>query len=169
MGTMRTTPQLMSHEAAARLCLDCGLCCNGVLFDLVKLQPEDNAKALTARGLKIKKRQFFTQPCTALGTGLLCGIYQHRPTRCRLFECQQFTQVAEGKISEEEAKSRIEDVKQRVLKVESLIQTSASDNPRKALSQRYANVMAEAPESNEELRAEMMELQVILNEQFRLG
>jgi hypothetical protein len=56
-----------------------------------------------------------------------------------------------------------------VLKIESLLGVSDNDNQRKALAQRYANAMAEAPEPNEELRAEMTELQVILDAQFRLG
>jgi Fe-S-cluster containining protein len=137
-----------------------------VLFDLVKLQPEDNAKALTARGLKIKKRQFFTQPCSALH-GLQCVMYEHRPTRCRLFECGQFQQVAQGKLSESEAKARIEDVKQRVLKIESLLGASDNDNQRKALAQRYANVMADVVDENGELRDEMEQLQSLLNEHFR--
>lgn len=156
-----------AHQAAARLCLDCGLCCNGVLFDLVKLQPGDNAKALGARGIKIKKRQFFTQPCGAL-CDLHCTIYEDRPTRCRLFECKQFQQVAKGQLTEEAAKARINEVKDRVSKVESLIARTGHDNPRKPLAQRYANVLAATPASAEELTTEMNELQKMLNDHFRV-
>ena len=139
----------MPHEtalsaAAARLCLDCGLCCNGVLFDQVMLQPEDHAKALAARGLKIKKKQFFTQPCAAL-CGALCTVYEDRPTRCRLFVCRQFKQVAAGKIQEADARARITEARRLVARVEALLQRTADDNLRKSLSQRFANALALEP------------------------
>ena len=43
--------------AAAHLCAACGLCCNGVMFHTVKLQPNDSAPALAALGLKLKRKQ----------------------------------------------------------------------------------------------------------------
>ena len=131
--------------AAARLCLDCGLCCNGVLFDLVRLQPGDRAKALTAKGLKIKKGQWFTQPCTAL-SGRLCQIYAHRPGRCRLFECRQYQRVAAGEESTATALARIEHVRKAVARMEELlVACTGGGNVRKPLTQRYATAMAALP------------------------
>lgn len=129
-----------TQQAAERLCLDCGLCCNGVLFDQVVLQPADQIAALSARGLKIKKRQFFHQPCTAL-CGSLCQIYACRPTRCRAFECRQFQQVAAGKVDENDARARIDDVRASVASIELLLNRSEHDNPRKSLAQRVATVV----------------------------
>ncbi|HEV2210350.1 MAG TPA: YkgJ family cysteine cluster protein [Verrucomicrobiae bacterium] len=37
------------------LCLACGLCCNGVIFADVKLQPDDSAEALRNLGLPLKR------------------------------------------------------------------------------------------------------------------
>lgn len=147
------------------LCLDCGLCCNGVLFDLVKLQPGDNARALGALGLKIKKREHFPQPCSALH-GVTCQIYESRPTRCRLFECRQFKLVAEGSITESEARARIDDVRDRVKKLESLLTQHPDDNPRKALQQRVAKVLLES--DNAVLQTGWNELQALLDEHFRV-
>ena len=46
-----------SNEARAEeLCLDCGLCCNGVIFARVQLQAEDKAVRLHALGLPVSKR-----------------------------------------------------------------------------------------------------------------
>lgn len=164
----------MSQNAANRLCLDCGLCCNGVLFDQVVLQPEDNAKALSAIGLKIKKKQFFAQPCSAL-CGVLCTIYADRPVRCRKFVCRQHQKVAAGKLTEEAAMSRIREVQQQVAAVEKLLGLSSDDNLRKSLAQRFANAMAVLPETeaetspyHTELAEAIKQLQAQLGEHFRV-
>src|SRR5262245_12458302 len=88
---------------AKRLCLACGLCCNGVLFKDVKLQPGDDAVKLRTLGLPLRSgrgaenhisssparlgKLKFTQPCAALCADNLCHIYADRPVRCRQFEC----------------------------------------------------------------------------------
>ena len=155
---------------AAPLCLDCGLCCNGVLFDRVYLQRGDIPKALTSQGLKIKKGQWFNQPCTAV-CGTLCRLYQDRPARCRLFECRQFQQVAAGLISYESAADRIRSVKIQLTELENLLAGCGGGNVRKPLAQRYATVV-EASRSgivNPLLTAAMAQLQADLNAHFRPG
>lgn len=150
--------------------MDCGLCCNGVMFDMVMLQPGDNPKALKAHGLKIKRREHFRQPCIAL-CGTQCTIYQHRPTRCRLFECQQYQQVAAGDLAEDTARARIEDVKQRVIRIESLMEGSIGNDPHKSLWKRYANTLASPPDASPEcteLIKEMNKLQAVLTDHFRV-
>ncbi len=131
-------------DAAAALCLDCGLCCNGVLFDQVRLVAGDNAKALSARGLKLKQRRFFNQPCTAL-CGSQCTIYGDRPTRCRQFECRQYQRVAAGEIPAASAAGRIGEVRCQVAGIEALLAAAGATNRRKPLAQRYATVMAAVP------------------------
>ena len=77
-----------------RFAQECGLCCNGVIFADVQLEPEDDAQLLQSLGLKfalnrksqIVKRKFL-QPCTAFA-GCQCNIYSDRPRHyCRQFEC----------------------------------------------------------------------------------
>lgn len=174
------------EQQASDLCLDCGLCCNGVLFDLVMLQPGDHAKALSARGLKIKKGDRFNQPCTAL-CGVLCGIYPHRPARCRLFVCRQIQLVTAGESTLGAAGERIREAKEKVARVEALLETTGSSNPRKPLAHRYATVMGqrmaavpEKTEAGEEVRdfgepstdsalvSAMGDLQIFLANNFRV-
>ena len=160
-----------AQAAASRLCLDCGLCCNGVMFDRVMLQPGDNPKALKAHGLKIKRREFFPQPCIAL-CGTKCTMYQHRPTRCRLFECRQYQQVAAGELAEAEALNRIREVKQQVLVIDSLLEGTVANNPRKSLSQRCASALMELPEGtahHDGLTTAMANLQAVLADHFRVA
>ena len=105
-------PQMIPIEkstAASRLCTECGLCCNGVMFHTVKLQPADSAKELAALGLKLKRKKgnhYILQPCPAF-CGSHCSIYESRPERCRLFECRQLKSVAAGEITEDAALDRI--------------------------------------------------------------
>ena len=46
-----------ASAVGARLCAACGLCCNGVVFHTVRLQPGDSAKSVAALGLKLKRKQ----------------------------------------------------------------------------------------------------------------
>jgi hypothetical protein len=112
------------------------------MFDRVMLQREDRPRALTALGLRIKKRSFFNQPCTAL-CGVQCTIYAERPVRCRQFECRQFREVASGQIPESTARARIDEVRRQVAHLESLLAVSGGENVRKPLVQRHATALAE--------------------------
>ncbi len=172
---------------AAGLCLDCGLCCNGVLFDMVELQPGDLAKALTAKGLKIKKKRWFRQPCAALCDGTLCALYLDRPVRCRAFECRTYKAVAGSELSAELARHRIAEARRQVVEVESLLGQFDELQTGKPLAQRVANVLArqpagalEKPERNHPpampgdigrllaLEQEMARLSTFLDEHFRI-
>ncbi|MES2470544.1 MAG: YkgJ family cysteine cluster protein [Verrucomicrobiota bacterium] len=167
-------PEPTPADAAAALCLDCGLCCNGVLFDQVRLVAGDNAKALSARGLKLKQRSFFNQPCTAL-CGSQCTIYGDRPARCRKFECRQYQLVAAGEIPAASAAGLIGEVRCQVAVIEALLAAAGATNRRKPLAQRYATVMAAVPGppdgnggDNAALTNAMNLLQSTLREHFRV-
>ena len=158
--------------AAASLCKDCGLCCNGALFDRVFLQQDDHPKALAAMGLRIKKKSFFTQPCAAL-CGTRCAIYADRPERCRLFECRKFRDVAAGTLTAVTASGQIEEAKRQIAIFEALLDDLGADNRRKPIAQRCATVFAETPDPGSdaqrmELAAAMETLQNFLTTHFRL-
>lgn len=70
------------NSTAARLCAACGLCCNGVMFHTVRLQPGDVPPELAALGLKLKRKQrgdLILQPCPAYREER-CSIYAQRPS-----------------------------------------------------------------------------------------
>ncbi len=166
-------------SVAARLCHACGLCCNGVLFHTVRLQPNDTPTELTALGLKLKRkngRDLILQPCPAHEGGM-CTIYTRRPERCRLFECQQLQRVTAGRISETMALEKIREVQRRAMRLEMLSQRG-DGTPRKGpLSKRCETALAEPfdatthPElagQREELARGLAELESILDEDFRV-
>lgn len=163
---------------ASRLCAECGLCCNGVMFHTVRLQVGDSAKALSALGLRLKRKQgqhYIVQPCPAFMSQ--CTIYAARPQRCRLFECRQLQRVAAGEISEAAAREKIREAKQRVAELEELLDRIGGTNPKRPLSRRYENALAEALDPNQgdvllsahrRLCAAVSELEALLNADFRL-
>lgn len=168
------------ESAASRLCQACGLCCNGVMFHTVRLQPRDSAKALAALGLKLKRKQgqnYILQPCPAYRGGQ-CSIYLARPERCRMFECRQLKRLAAGETTEALAFEKIKDAQQRVERLIHLLQVCGKTDPKRPLSKRYEKIMAEpfGAESDStraavrrDLTREMQELKELLEQDFRLS
>jgi len=164
---------------ASRLCSQCGLCCNGVTFHSVKLQPADSAKELTALGLRLKRKQrgnFILQPCPAFQNSR-CSIYAARPERCRLFECRQLHRVAAGEISETMALEKIHEAQSRIDEINELLRQAGTTNLKHPLSKRCEKAMAEliAPASDQTVAAlqsrlarASRELNTLLNEDFRM-
>jgi uncharacterized protein len=171
------TPE--APATAARLCAQCGLCCNGVMFHTVQLQPGDSAKDLAALGLKLKRKQgrhFILQPCPAFRHSQ-CSIYAARPERCRLFECQQLKRIAAGEITEAMALERIHAAKHRVEQMNELLHRAGSTNLKRPLSKRCEKALAEPldPSSDPEtvalrsrLTQAMQQLNALLNDHFRI-
>lgn len=169
---------LEAHNAAAsRLCSECGLCCNGVMFHTVRLQPADSAKELAALGLKLKRKKgqnYILQPCPAF-RGSHCSIYEARPERCRVFECRQLVSVAAGDITEAMALAKIREARQRVEEVDELLETAGGTNLKRPLSKRCEKALAEpatddgAVQLQNRLQLAMQELNALLDRDFRLS
>lgn len=126
------------EEAISQLCPQCAMCCNGVLFKDVELQPGDDAAKLRQLGLPFarSRKLKFPQPCAALG-GCRCQIYSDRPARCRDFECALLKSVAAGETSVIEALKVIRDAHQRAEKVRRLLRACGDANEWLALSLRF--------------------------------
>jgi uncharacterized protein len=173
-----TEPDISS--AASRLCADCGMCCNGVMFHTVHLKPRDSAKDLAALGLKLKRKRgqnYILQPCPAYRESH-CSIYAARPERCRLFECRQLRSVAAGEITEAMAREKIAVAQQLVAEVNALLLRAGGRNTKHPLSKRFEAAMAEPvdPSSDEsaagirnQLTRAMDQLGVLLDQEFRIA
>ena len=117
-----------------RLCLSCGLCCNGVLFADVPLEAGDDAEKL--RRLGVSKAGKFNQPCAALN-GCECRIYPDRPGYCRKFECLLFKKVRNGEVSAQNALATISKARAAVAKTESLLAELGSVDKHLPLRKRF--------------------------------
>ena len=146
-----------------QLCPNCGLCCNGVLFADVELQPGDDAGRLIDLGMSLKKKgmkRAFVQPCRCFD-GKLCRIYADRPKRCAAFECGLLKRVQVGEMSAPAALKRIADAKKLVEKVRRLLHRLGDKDEQLALTKRYSRMMAKpidlaVDEDTGEARGELM-------------
>lgn len=95
------------------ICVDCGLCCSGAIFEDVELNDEDEANSMEAMGLEIEEEDgsfLLIQPCKAL-SGFSCRVYHHRPQCCRTFECHLLKNVQSGQTSKEQAFNVIQEIR----------------------------------------------------------
>jgi uncharacterized protein len=136
------------HASAESICLACGLCCNGVIFADVKLQPKDDCARLQALGLPLLKprkanaparTQRWRQPCAALD-GCRCRIYSERPKYCREFECLLLRSVQAGQTAPAAALRIIRTARQRAEKVRRLLQTLGDTDELTALAVRFRRI-----------------------------
>ncbi|MCX6977422.1 MAG: hypothetical protein NTX04_05655 [Verrucomicrobia bacterium] len=143
--------------SASRLCTACGLCCNGVLFEIVRLQPSDSVEELASLGMEIgrkKRGPYFKQPCSFLA-----------------FRCAQIEEVATETLTEEEALRTIVEAKRRVQEVEELLEQAGNKATGLPLAERYGLAVASVdPEAirGQPLVLAMDRLQEWINEFFRV-
>jgi Fe-S-cluster containining protein len=139
-----TMDRLMNFGDSNELCLECGLCCNGVIFADGQLQPEDDAQRLRTLGLRLAKTNpkskiqnpKFHQPCAAFD-GCRCNIYADRPKYCRAFECLLLRDVKAGDLEADAARRIIRDARRRVDKVKKLLRELGDADEHIALSIRF--------------------------------
>lgn len=164
-------------ESAERLCAACGMCCNGVLFHGMAVQPEDSLRAMAAKGLRAKRRDGelqFLQPCPA-HDGNCCLIYAERPQRCRVFACRQLEGVFHGEILESAAMDKIQEARRLSDRVRELLERLGDDRKTRPLATRCAGVFTppldpspQADALRQELRDAMNALEEMLEKNFRI-
>lgn len=133
----RVTKMDETKESPANLlCKSCGLCCTGHLFVWAKLRPSelDPAESL---GLNVFRsdpnERGFSQPCP-LWQGQ-CTVYDspHYPHVCRSYKCKLLKEVIAENTFLPNALTVIEQAKEMIREVESLLPTSAETNFRQRL------------------------------------
>lgn len=93
-----------------RLCMECGLCCDGSFFVYVPIGDEETIENLTLCTQKTELA--VTQPCTAHQDGA-CAIYHSgRPRACDEFQCRLLRQLKRGKLDYSTARAEIARIKQ---------------------------------------------------------
>jgi hypothetical protein len=124
------------NNLTEKLCLLCGLCCNGVIFADVQLQRGDNSARLHELGVLKRNATKFPQPC-AMHDGCRCGIYKDRPKYCRQFECLLLQNANEGRVNESDALSVIKETRAQAAKVRDLLEQLGDKDGSVALSKRF--------------------------------
>ncbi len=168
----------MNAAIASRLCTACRMCCDGTLFEIVRMQPGDSPAQLSRHGMRMRCRDgeyFMEQPCAALlETG--CTIYSDRPSRCRQFNCQQLHLVEAGQTTEADAMAAIGTAHALAAQVRALIEQSGLREDGQPLAARYQRLMSTPVNAALEpemvavraaLEQAMQELRLVLNRDFR--
>ncbi len=132
-----------SNEALVRtLCPVCGLCCNGVIFADVRLQPADDAGRLRSLGLPVGRSHAtarpvrLAQPCAAFD-GCRCRVYSERPRHCVEFDCLLLKNVKAGRLTEAAALCLIREARKRADAVHTLLRELNDADEDRALSVRF--------------------------------
>ncbi|MFM2152448.1 MAG: hypothetical protein RL199_883 [Pseudomonadota bacterium] len=95
------------------LCLSCGLCCDGTLFGLVRVDAAEAAHAARHRLAVVTRDDGvmrLAQPCNALD-GTACRIYGDRPQTCRHYLCDLARALEEDELGLDEASSVVDETK----------------------------------------------------------
>ena len=84
------------------LCVQCGLCCDGTIFERARVFPEDDLARLEADGfvlLTAGERRGFALPCHHQ-QDRVCTVYQQwRPTVCHTFRCTLLHRFDAGELA----------------------------------------------------------------------
>ena len=136
-------PDSAGVESGEQLCLACGLCCDGTLFDLVKLEASDDVAKVKALGLPVKISRGkvpiarFPQPCAALCADRTCRLYADRPWQCRVFECRVFKDAKAGRIPYASALRVVTQARRRADHIRRLLRELGDTDEHRALGERF--------------------------------
>lgn len=128
---------------AEDLCQACGLCCDGTLFDLVKLEAGDDAGKLRALGLPVTVSRGkaavarFPQPCVALCADRACRVYANRPWQCRVFECGVLKEAKAGRITFAAALKLVRQARRRADRIRRLLRELGDTDEHLGLGERF--------------------------------
>jgi Fe-S-cluster containining protein len=166
----------MTTSLTDRLCTHCALCCDGSLFADVELVGEKEAIRLEGMGLEVDDSDaegaLLVLPCRAL-EGKRCGIYAHRPSCCRTFECGLLQNVRRGAVGVEQAERHIADALARIGHVKRLLAELGRRDTSLPLKERVAEALADesaagiaALKRRAELEAAMSAVESLISSKF---
>jgi len=148
------------------LCARCALCCNGSLFADVELTGTREAMELEILGFEVAEDDaaigLLPLPCAAL-CGTRCGIYAHRPTSCRAFECRLLQDAQQGVVSFEQAVERVADARGAIGCVTSLLEQLGQRDVRLPLKDRCTDALAMTTPANPEAQRTRIELEAAMS------
>lgn len=164
-----------------QLCLACGLCCDGTLFDNVQLGAGDDAQKLKALGLPVAVTRgraavtFFRQPCVALCADRACRVYADRPGQCRAFECGVFKEALGGRMPFEGALRLVKQARRKADNIRQLLRKLGDTDEQRSLGDRFrrtqrrmeaGGVDAEAGETFAELGVAVHQFNLLAHDKF---
>lgn len=136
-----------------KLCLACGLCCDGTLFDNVRLEPGDDAPRLKTLGLPVtvsrgkEPAATFPQPCAALCADRTCRLYADRPRQCRTYECMVYKGMQAGELAPADALRRVTGARRQADRVRRLLRRLGDTDEHRSLGERFHRMQCRMEET----------------------
>ncbi len=130
-------------DSGEKLCVACGLCCDGTLFDNVRLGAGDDAQKLKTLGLPVavtrgrEPAALFRQPCSALCADRTCRVYADRPGQCRAFECGVFKAAETGRITFAAARRQVKRARRKADHIRRLLLELGDTDEARSLGDRF--------------------------------
>ena len=155
------------------LCLTCGICCQGPLYALVELQPEEVPRARTwpIKLVEDGGQVAFKQPCGCLD-GALCTVYSQRPKVCREYVCALLQRVRSGETSQARAQEAISQAHGLIAEIETLLPETRGERLWERIGQRWdfdgLRRLLESGEINHDVLIAIVALDVHLARHFRV-
>ena len=116
--------RLAVERDGSELCLQCGMCCDGTLFDNAPLREQEVDLAATL-GLELLRSSAgeprFAQPCPQFVDGC-CATYQHNPVGCTEYRCTLLRDYTAGKLDLADALSVVGTMRGAVRRLEDAMQ-----------------------------------------------
>ncbi len=171
----------MKVTPGEQLCLACGLCCDGALFDNVQLGAGDDVQKLKALGLPVAVTRgrtavtFFRQPCVALCADRACRVYADRPGQCRAFECGVFKATLAGQMPFDGALRLVKSARKKAENIRQLLRKLGDMDEQRSLGDRFrrtqrrmetGDVDAEAGHTFAELGVAVHQFNLLAHDKF---
>jgi len=107
-----------AEREGSRLCLACGLCCQGFLHRAALVAP-DEIETVQRLGLTVTESEEgpgFPLPCPLHREGR-CTVYMERPGVCRDYKCKLLRRFLSGEVAWDECMRLIDLAKELVLRI----------------------------------------------------
>lgn len=155
----RTLRHAVPKKFLEQLCLACGMCCDGSLFDGVQLEPGEDAARLKALGLPVRVSRAkvpiarFPQPCAALCADRTCRVYRDRPHQCRVFECGVYKKAKAGELDHAAAMRWVKKGRRLSDRVSRLLHELGETDNRRSLGERFFRLQCRMEEQQSDAAA----------------
>ena len=135
------------------ICIYCGFCCDGTLFNWAKIDKEESLDHLTELNFSsYNDTKIFTQPCGYL-IDCKCSIYNSsslkRPNVCGEFKCKLFRKIEKQKVTSSESIEVIEKTKKMIQESNVLIMDAFPDLAKLSSSMKIKSIKTKLENSDD--------------------
>jgi Fe-S-cluster containining protein len=145
----------------SRLCLACGLCCQGLLHEWAVLRDGEieTARRLGLRPAADRGEASFPLPCPCHRDGR-CTVYGERPSPCREYRCKLLRGYLDGQVAWEDGLRRVEQAQRLIAEIRGRIGSP------QAGAGIWQQLRAVGPGAAPEVRLDMAALLIVCQKHF---